>query len=557
MSVQLLSRAKSGLVRSVTWVLMLLVAVAATLGIASVAHADGNEELAGQLSFYSLASTTATFFSNSLEPEAADRPEMWDAITQSPANGGSMLGYSDKNRNNGSNWVQSMLTAASHTMSFSAFEHDTGEDTGEGSREILSEGSLGYAQFGATLNGLGLDSMKSGMGLNLGGLIGGGILWLLFQVSSGVSSLFAGTISLLKTLNPFLLFHAGVQAVSPEFAAGMVQESHPGYEGLPAGFRAVSDFIGEIYGFLNTMAWEAMLPIFFGVLVLGVMLRGSKFATQGGGLKKFGIRLAFLGLGLPLRMLLIRAKAWGCSRRRPGKSKRRVPEVVATAIELWPCIMPMCVRYWYSQTLLVTSSVRRITLGLSSSWYESYQAARSTSTNGGSASSARPDSPVDAHTSQQNPRPNSLLGLPMFHVLAPTSLWKSPARTTLSMPNVPGGEATRPRQIPLGNRCVRDSQMRVRTAVDLRLGPASGDGDVIRRSPPAPGHRDRSLGSWIRNSPMVWSSLKDCPAPTSIFSTCPRDDDSQNPPPVAYGVSLRNARGVPAWTSCPSSTSHP
>lgn len=291
--------ARGWLARALAWLIMVIVAVGATLGLASVAHAD-DDELDGVMSFYALASSTSSFLGNSLSPDNDDdRNAMWDRITKSPASGGSMLGYSDKNRNDGANWISSAWTAASHTMSYEAFnvkEQGGSEDalTSAASTDRLN-GVIDYTHFGATLSGMGLDKTKIGLGLGFMNFIGGGIVLLLFIASYAIDWLFSAVISVLSTLNPFRLFFPAIQAINPEFAEGMVGGDT---SDLPTGLAGLASFISQWYAALTNLSWTVMVPIFLGVLLVSLVM--FKNLNKGSAVKKFVIRLAFIGLGLPL-----------------------------------------------------------------------------------------------------------------------------------------------------------------------------------------------------------------------------------------------------------------
>ncbi len=293
--------ARGWLARALAWLLMLLVAGVATFGMATAAHATGDDdELDGVMSFYALASSTSSFLGNSLSPDNdEDRKAMWDRVTQSAASGGSMLGYSDKNRNDGANWISSAWTAASHTMSYEAFnvKEEGGGDSGSASSAVSERlnGVIDYTHFGATLSGLGLDKTKTGLGLDFMNFIGGGIVYLLFMASYSISFVFSTVLSVLSTLNPFRLFYPAMAAINPEFAEGMVGGDT---SGLPSGLAGVAGFISQWYAVLTNLSWTVMVPIFMAVLVLSLAM--FKNLNKGGAVKKFLIRLTFIGLGLPL-----------------------------------------------------------------------------------------------------------------------------------------------------------------------------------------------------------------------------------------------------------------
>lgn len=286
-------RRRSWLRRGVAGLLALLAAALVMLTALSPANAQSDEEeTQGAMSFYALASSTATFLGNSLAPDfEGPRDEMWRPITENGGSGGSMLGYSDKNRNDGGNWLTSSWTAASHTMSYSALS----TEVGSGSTADRLPGLNTYAEFGAANAGLGLDKTKSGMSLGFVATAMGGIIYLLFAASHGINTVFAGAISWLQALNPFKLFFGAINAINPTFANGMVGGDTTG---LPTALQGLASWIAGWYGVLYAMSWSALVPIFLGVLVVSLLM--FKKMDKGSAVKKFVVRLMFIGLGLPL-----------------------------------------------------------------------------------------------------------------------------------------------------------------------------------------------------------------------------------------------------------------
>lgn len=273
----------------------LLLALMLTVGLfAMVSPAsaqEGDEEMQGAMSFYALSSSLSSFLGSSLSPDFdGERDAMWNQVTDNGGSGGSMLGYADSNRNDGAGWLTSSWTAGSHTMSYSSLTVDTGD-----SEENRLTGPTAYTYMGAALNGLGLDKTQSGMSLGFTSLIGGGILYLLYAASTGINTVFWGVIWLLQKLNPFQLFYPAVAAINPEFAEGMVGGDT---QGLPPFLAGLASAIAQWYGALNTVAWAAMVPVFLGVLLIGFFL--FKKMDKGSAVKKFVVRLLYIGLGLPL-----------------------------------------------------------------------------------------------------------------------------------------------------------------------------------------------------------------------------------------------------------------
>ncbi|MFE4332537.1 hypothetical protein ACFRQM_24875 [Streptomyces sp. NPDC056831] len=152
---------------------------------------------------------------------------------------------------------------------------------------------LDYAHFGAANNDLGLDTMSSGIGGQIVSVIGGSIIWVLYALALAVGTLFYVIIQFLKLINPFMWFYSAVAAVNPTFAAGMTGGDTGG--GALSGLQS---WISGWYGLLVDISWQAIVPIFIGFLLIGLVL--FKKMDRGSAIKKLIVRVVFIGVGLPL-----------------------------------------------------------------------------------------------------------------------------------------------------------------------------------------------------------------------------------------------------------------
>jgi hypothetical protein len=276
--------------RATATVLMLLLAGAAALALSTPAKAA---EDPANYSFYKLSSSLAAFFSNAQSPdEKAEKlkPGVWTSVLNDPGSAGSMLGYVDPDFSFSMEFLNSQISGSSSAVGYNTLIQSTQDGGGSTTQ---TPGMLDYAHFGATLNAMGLDSMSTGLSLNIFLPIGGGLMMLLYIFTGVVDLIFIGMINTLKALNPFTLFYAGVHAVSPTFADGMTGgQAPPGFLG------GLSSWIGQWYGVLNDLSWAVLVPLFIGVLLLGLLL--SKNMNRGSAIRKLIIRLVFIGVGLPL-----------------------------------------------------------------------------------------------------------------------------------------------------------------------------------------------------------------------------------------------------------------
>ncbi|MFD6952068.1 hypothetical protein A6A08_02570 [Nocardiopsis sp. TSRI0078] len=270
----------------------LVLAFPLALLLTGTAHADevSDEEL-DSLSFYRLSSSMTALFSTAQEPgsDISLNEEKWTGLLEQPASAGSMLGYADEDYNPIAGWLNSRVAQSSDSVGYETL-------VGSGSSGLSGvEGARDFALFGATLNGLGLDSTSTGLSLGFFNAVFGGIIFLLYTVSAGVDALWSILIDALIWLNPFRLFY---DAISNEvFADGMTGGlTNEGEDRIP--LSGLLTFINNWYGFLEDLAWQVMVPVFIGVFLMSILL--FKQFDKASGLKKLFIRMLFIGLGLPL-----------------------------------------------------------------------------------------------------------------------------------------------------------------------------------------------------------------------------------------------------------------
>ncbi len=298
--------ARGGLVRVLALSLLVALVVPLLMTVfAPSAHAADDEDR-DNYSLYQLASNASTYFSQENSPEGKDKPEDrmnedWRAITADPATGGDMLGYADSEFSlfNVVGWLFAEATGSTQTIGY-----DTLNATASGSGKNVYSGMVDYAHFGAANADLGLDTMSSGIGGQILSLIGGGAIWLLYAMALAVGTLFYLIIQLLKVLNPFMWFYQAVAGVAD--SGGNTNSAHQQdladgmTGGQPGGgaLAALQHWIASWYGLLQSIAWEALVPLFIGFLIIGLVL--FKKMDRGSAIKKLVVRVVFIGVGLPL-----------------------------------------------------------------------------------------------------------------------------------------------------------------------------------------------------------------------------------------------------------------
>ncbi|GAA1117343.1 hypothetical protein GCM10009642_64070 [Nocardiopsis metallicus] len=265
------------------------------LGSTTALANDNASEDEDNYSLYQLASNGAGYFSNSNEPGESLGGAWGDIAESEPGAAGSLLGYGDPTVSQFKRWLSAGLSGSTQTI--------THETLGKGGDAFLA-----YGQFGAVNKDLGFDSMSSGVIGDIIGGFAGSVVWFCYGVSLLISGLFFAFIELLKFLNPFAWFYTAVADVTTAegtsggyqqgLADGMLNNCEGGDCGPPGALSGVANFIGEWYGLLVDLSWNFLVPLFLGFLLIGLVL--FKKMDRGSAIKKFVVRLLFLGFGLPV-----------------------------------------------------------------------------------------------------------------------------------------------------------------------------------------------------------------------------------------------------------------
>ncbi|MEU8436785.1 hypothetical protein AB0F18_28540 [Streptomyces sp. NPDC029216] len=259
------------------------------MATSSPASADDKKER-DNYSLYQLASNASSYFSEKNSPQNDKGMHAnWKPVTSSPASGGSILGYADPEFSLGNivGWFFAEVSGSSQTVTYETLAAK--DDKGN----AKYSGMLDYAHFGAANNDLGLDTMSSGIGGQIVSVIGGSIIWVLYALALAVGTLFYVIIQFLKLINPFLWFYNAVAAVNPTFAEGMTGGDTGG-----GALSGLQHWISGWYGLLVDISWQALVPIFIGFLLIGLVL--FKKMDRGSAIKKLIVRVVFIGVGLPL-----------------------------------------------------------------------------------------------------------------------------------------------------------------------------------------------------------------------------------------------------------------
>ena len=247
-------------------------------------------------SLYQLASNASTYFGEKNSPDAGDGfSEDWTKVTRSPASGGSLLGYADPEFSLGNviGWFFAEVSGSSQTVTYDTLK--AVDSNASGQADAFS-GMLDYAHFGAANRDLGLDTMSTGISGEIVAVVGGAIMWAMYALALFVSMAFGVVIMLLKMLNPFMWFGAGVKAVNETFGQGMVEGGDATVANGP--LSGLVNWISDWYQLLTGIAWQALVPLFIGFTLLALVL--FKKMDRGSLIRKLIVRIVFIGVGLPL-----------------------------------------------------------------------------------------------------------------------------------------------------------------------------------------------------------------------------------------------------------------
>lgn len=277
-------------------VLAILAAVIAPLlmtAFASSAHAD--DEDPDNYSLYQLASNASTYFGEKNSPDGDHNFDEfgWVEITDNPATGGDMLGYADPEFSlfNVIGWLFAEASGSTQTITF-----DTLKASNSAEDFKFYSGMLDYAHFGAANRDLGIDAMSSGVGGQITSMFGGLAMWAMYALALASSTAFFLVVQLLKMLNPFMWFGEGVKAVNATFGEGMVAGGDSTVVDGP--LSGLVGWISDWYQLINSIAWEALVPLFIGFTILALVM--FKKMDRGSLIKKLLVRMVFIGVGLPL-----------------------------------------------------------------------------------------------------------------------------------------------------------------------------------------------------------------------------------------------------------------
>ena len=261
---------------------LLLVGIALTLSITTAAFAKDDDK-DNDFSFYKVSSAATAYYDDAHNPTSGDTKGVFDYSYISVDKAGAFVGFIDEDYESGLiGSTVSYLSGSSQSRSYDSFKE---------------EGLKDYVLYGHALSILGLDSTANETFdiPSIARFIGGLLLMLVYTAALAADSFFAIVISILKTLNPFAWFMAGVSNVSSSFSKWF--DTTPE---TPSVLDGVSQFITGWYTALSDLGMYVVFLLFF--LSLGAMLLmwNSQKGRAGSVFRTFATRLAFICIGIPL-----------------------------------------------------------------------------------------------------------------------------------------------------------------------------------------------------------------------------------------------------------------
>lgn len=254
--------------------------------------AGGTDE---DYSFYKIASAASSFFSDVLAPggdaEAKDG-SVFSTMFSSNGNGGidgALLGYRDGEKTKGgiSGWFDSALSGASNTIYYEALRQDP---KAQGETDSTT-GLSAYALYGAMLSDLGLDESAEKSSFHPLRKLGGSLTLAFYTLVGTLDAIFKAALTVMQAFNPFRFFLGAMEGVQTRYDMGEALGSNTPLANL-------ANTVSDILKACTKLSWTIGIPIFLGILIFSLLMFSS--GNGGSKVKRFVIRIFFLGLGLPL-----------------------------------------------------------------------------------------------------------------------------------------------------------------------------------------------------------------------------------------------------------------
>lgn len=260
---------------------LLLVGIVLVMSMTTVAFAK-EDDSDSDFSFYKISSAATAYYDDAHNP-ASDDTDGFDYSDMPMDKAGAFVGFIDEDYESGLiGSTISYLSGSSQSRSYDSLQE---------------EGLKDYVLYGHALSALGLDSTANETFdiLSIVRFLGGLFLMLVYTTALSADAFFAIVISILKGLNPFAWFMAGVSNVSSSFSKWF--DTTPE---TPSVLDGVSQFITGWYTAVSDLGMYVVFLLFFLSLGALLLMWNSQKGRVGSVFRTFATRLVFICVGIPL-----------------------------------------------------------------------------------------------------------------------------------------------------------------------------------------------------------------------------------------------------------------
>ena len=279
------------LVLGITLSLPAVSVVNSFLNVSHIVYADDDKDQnKDDYSFYHLASSAATYYNGTQNPDLGVKFEEGAGKSNVNMNdAGGMLGYADPQYDK-KNWIGSVVAGLSNSATrFTYNNFRTGE----------LQGLYHYAMYGRALTAMGLDSTaQQGAFNDIMRFLAGGLIMIAYTFAVSVPFIFKAVGTLLTWLNPFQFFvAAGNDAISGHYANWFNQASQNGNP-LQQNIASMAQSIVGVYQAAQQIGLFFTVPLLLMVTLAMWLLLNN--VNKGTGFKRGIMRALIIVMGVPL-----------------------------------------------------------------------------------------------------------------------------------------------------------------------------------------------------------------------------------------------------------------
>lgn len=251
-------------------------------------------------SFYSVSASLTAYMNNVLSMNA-DQEHADHTLTEAAsgmANAGAFLGYGDEDYEFQA-YITGNLSGTSSVIDYSSL---IGHEGGTNNLYL-------YARYGYLLKDMGFDTVGAASSSGASRWIPGGLMYVVYFISTAIVVLFSGIFEVLKFLNPFQ-FLAHASNISASMKGQFIDSSGP----TGGVFADVLDVVGAIYDGFQDIGLYVVIPLSLGLLMATILLSQYVRRTQAWSkIRSFLTRFVFIVLGIPMLGILYTSALNGIS----------------------------------------------------------------------------------------------------------------------------------------------------------------------------------------------------------------------------------------------------